>query len=173
MYIVVHLSVTHSVYFICRILHLKGSGVAGLKTCFSLQTRSLQHFGGHLLAVKIFDLLGLSFRLMVIHAELHGYRKRWAAPSNRAEVPAGIGSPAEVVESEPGQASEGHRSEEDRFSVNAEFQSSASTGDSERLFPSQMSTQQTGIVTALFHCLLMQQSGGVLFVHLTMSKMMS
>ena len=97
----------------------------------------------------MFDLLGLSFRFMVLHAELHGYRKRWAAPSNRAEVPVSTGSPAAMVESEPGLASEGHRSEEDRCSLNAEFQSSASNGDSERSFPSQMSTQQTGIVTAL------------------------
>ena len=46
-------------------------------------------------------------------------------------------------------ASEGHGSEEDRFSLNAEFPSSASNGDSGRSFPSQMSTQQTGIATAL------------------------
>ena len=84
-----------------------------------------------------------------MHAELHGFRKRWAAPSNGDDVPASTSSPAAVVESEPGQASEGLRSEEDMLSVNAEFQSSTSTGDSERPFPSQMSTQQTGIATAL------------------------
>ena len=61
----------------------------------------------------MFEVLGLSFRLMAIHAELHGYRKRWAAPSNRAEDPASVGSPAEGMESEPSQASEGHRSEEE------------------------------------------------------------
>ena len=85
---------------------------------------------------------------MVLHAALHGFRKRWAASSNRDEVPDSIGSPAEVVESEPGQTSESHRPNGDRLSMNAGFQSSASTGDS-RVFPSQMSTQQTGIVTAL------------------------
>ena len=65
------------------------------------------------------------------------------------EGPASVGSPAEMVESEPGLASEGHGSEDGRFSLNAEFQSSASNEDSGRSLPSQMSTQQTGIATAL------------------------
>ena len=85
---------------------------------------------------------------MVIHAELHGYRKRWAASSNREGIPASVGGPVEVMEPELDNASEVHGSEENGFSESAVFQSSASSGDSIS-FPSQMSTQQTGIATAL------------------------
>ena len=54
----------------------------------------------------------------------------------------------EVMEPELDNASEVHGSEENGFSERAVFQSSASSGDSTSC-PSQMSTQQTGIATAL------------------------
>ena len=85
---------------------------------------------------------------MVLHAELHGFRKRWAASSNREGIPASVGGPVAVMEPELDNASEVHGSEENGFSERAVFQSSASSGDSIS-FPSQMSTQQTGIATAL------------------------
>ena len=97
-------------------------------------------------------LSGAPYNLMVIQAELHGYRKRWAAHSNGEEISGDSGSPAAVMESEPCRASEGNRSEVDvqsNFADDVEAQSSSSTGISNFSYASQLNTQQTGVVTAL------------------------
>ena len=85
---------------------------------------------------------------MVIHAELHGFRKRWAASSNR-EIPGDISCPAEAAGSELGRASEEPRLEEDTDHFDLDLQSDDPPVDSGSSHISQMSTQQTGVVTAL------------------------
>lgn len=89
---------------------------------------------------------------MVLHAELQGFRKRWAAHSNRDEIPDAPGSPGPVLESEPCGASEGARSEfgeQLNSSENIAFHPSSSSGISDLHHTPQLHTQQTGVVTAL------------------------
>ena len=89
---------------------------------------------------------------MVLHAELHGFRKRWAAPSNREDIPDVHGSPEPVMESEPCGASEGARSElgqQLNFSENVISNTSSSSGILDVHPTPQLHTQQTGVVTAL------------------------
>lgn len=89
---------------------------------------------------------------MVLHAELHGFRKRWAAPSNREDIPDVHGSPEPVMESEPCGASEGAGSElgqQLNSSENIISNTSSSSGILDVHPTPQLHTQQTGVVTAL------------------------
>ena len=89
---------------------------------------------------------------MVLHVELQGFRKRWAAHSNRDEIPDVHGSPEPVVESEPCGASESARSEfgeQLNPSENIASHASSSSGISDGHHIPQLHTQQTGVVTAL------------------------
>ena len=86
---------------------------------------------------------------MVLHAELHGFRKRWAAHSNRDDIPDGHGSPEPVMESEPCGASEGARSEVGQQLNSSENIVSNATGILDVHHTPQLHTQQTGVVTAL------------------------
>jgi len=89
---------------------------------------------------------------MVLHAELHGFRKRWAAPSNRDDIPDVSGGPEPVMESEPCGASEGAGSElgqQLNSSENIISNTSSSSGILDVHPTPQLHTQQTGVVTAL------------------------